>query len=101
MPFIARWPGKIPAGTTSDHISAQYDMMATLAELTGRKLEDIDGISLLHTLLGNNEEQQQHAYLYFEYHARGGQLAVRLGEDRQKESMNSRYKFHTRMPSHA
>src|SRR3546814_242944 len=36
MPFIDRWPGKIPAGTTSDHISAQYDMMATLAEQIGR-----------------------------------------------------------------
>ncbi|MBL0337447.1 MAG: sulfatase-like hydrolase/transferase [Chitinophagaceae bacterium] len=35
IPFIARWPGKIPAGKSTSHISAQYDLMATLAELTG------------------------------------------------------------------
>lgn len=32
MPMIARWPGKIKAGSKTDHISAQYDVMATLAE---------------------------------------------------------------------
>ncbi|QEC54203.1 arylsulfatase [Anseongella ginsenosidimutans] len=80
MPFIARWPGKIPAGTVSDHISAQYDIMATLAELTGQELRHTDGISLLPTLLGKNAAQEKHEYLYFEYHARGGQLAVRMGD---------------------
>lgn len=77
-PFIARWPGKIKAASTSDHISVQYDMMATLAELTGQKPEATDGISFLPVLLGK-KEQQQHPYLYFEFPENGGQLAVRLG----------------------
>ena len=36
-PFIARWPGNIPANTTSDFVSAQFDMMATFAAIAGTK----------------------------------------------------------------
>lgn len=79
-PMLARWPGKIKAGTTTDHLSAQYDVMATVADLVGIKApDDTDGISFLPTLLGKGSEQQQHDFLYFEYHAKGGQLAVRKG----------------------
>ena len=79
IPFIARWPGKIAAGTTSDLVSAQYDLMATLAELTGQKAPDTDGISFLPELLGEKEKQKKHGYLYFEYPEKGGQVAVRMG----------------------
>jgi arylsulfatase A-like enzyme len=79
MPFIARWPGKIEAGTVSDHVSVQYDLMATLAELTGTKAPPNDGISFLPTLLGKEKEQQPHEFLYFEYPENGGQRAIRYG----------------------
>ncbi|KIO75789.1 N-acetylgalactosamine-6-sulfatase [Pedobacter lusitanus] len=79
-PFIARWPGKIKPGTTSNLISAQYDMLATFAALTQQKVEHTDGISLLPELLGKTREQQQHEYLYFEYPEKGGQLAIRMGD---------------------
>jgi arylsulfatase A-like enzyme len=79
-PFIARWPGKIPAGKTSELISVQYDMMATFAELTGQKASNTDGISILPELTGNSKAQQQHKYLYFEYPEKGGQLAIRMGD---------------------
>jgi arylsulfatase A-like enzyme len=79
-PFIARWPGRIEAGRTSDHVSVQYDVMATLAELTGQKVAYTDGVSFLPELLGNTKSQQQHAYLYFEYPENGGQVAIRMGE---------------------
>jgi arylsulfatase A-like enzyme len=79
-PFIARWPGKIAAGTTNDFISVQYDMMATFAELTNQKTNNTDGISLLPTLLGNNKAQKQREYIYFEYPEKGGQLAIRMGD---------------------
>ncbi len=79
-PFIARWPGKIPAGTTSDLISAQYDLMATLAELTGQHADNTDGISFLPELLGKRAQQQKHDYLYFEFPEKGGQLAIRMGD---------------------
>ncbi|MFN8252791.1 MAG: arylsulfatase [Ferruginibacter sp.] len=78
-PFIARWPGKIPAGKVSDHVSVQYDLMATLSQLTGAKAWTNDGVSFLPTLLGNNKQQKQHEYLYFEFPEKGGQVAIRIG----------------------
>lgn len=77
VPLIARWPGKIKSGIVSDHISAQYDMFATIAELTGININKTDGISLLPTLL--SKKQKVHSYLYFEYPEKGGQLAIRMG----------------------
>jgi arylsulfatase A-like enzyme len=79
-PFVARWPAKIKPGTTTDHVSAHYDLMATLAEITGQKLTDTDGISFLPTLLGQTEKQKQHEYLYWEFSSGGGQYAVRMGD---------------------
>jgi arylsulfatase A-like enzyme len=79
-PFIVWWPGRIPAGRTSDHISVQYDFMATMAELTGQKLVPTDGVSFLPELLGNSQGQKQHEYLYFEYPENGGQVAIRMGD---------------------
>lgn len=81
VPMIARWPGKIQPGSTSDHISAFWDVMPTLAEVTHAKVpHDTDGISFLPTLLGKPEEQPQHAFLYWEYHGRGGSQALRMGD---------------------
>lgn len=81
VPLVARWPGKIKPGSVSDHISAFWDIMPTIAEITGTKApENIDGISLAPTLLGKTDEQKQHEYLYWEFRAYGGQQAVRLGK---------------------
>lgn len=79
-PFIARWPGKIKAGTTSNLVSAQYDLMATVAELTNQTVSNTDGISFLPELLGNKNGQVKHKYLYFEYPEKSGQLAIRMGD---------------------
>lgn len=80
IPFIARWPKMIPEGTTSDLISVQYDVMATLAELTHQKLTLTDGISFLPELLGNTGKQIKHEYIYFEYPENGGQVSIRMGD---------------------
>lgn len=78
VPMIARWPGKIAAGTETDHVSAFWDVMPTVAELAGAEApEIIDGISFLPTLLG--KRQAKHDYLYWEFHERGGKQAVRMG----------------------
>ena len=46
-PFLARWPGKIQAGQVSDQVCAFWDMLPTLAEISGGKAPaDIDGISV-------------------------------------------------------
>lgn len=79
VPMIATWPGKIEAGTVSDHVSAFWDFLPTVAELTGVPLpEKIDGISYLPTLLGQGA-QPEHEYLYWEFAARGGRRAIRKG----------------------
>ncbi|GEO06458.1 arylsulfatase [Adhaeribacter aerolatus] len=80
VPMIACWPGKIQANSTSDHISAFWDVMPTLAEVVNiKKPENTDGISFLPTLLGQ-AGQQQHNYLYWEFHEQGKKQAVRLGD---------------------
>jgi arylsulfatase A-like enzyme len=38
VPFIARWPGHIPAGTTSSQLVGHVDTLASVAALTGQKL---------------------------------------------------------------
>jgi len=79
VPMLVRWPGKIKAGTITDHLSAFWDVMPTLAELTGAEVpENIDGISFLPTLL-DRKRQKQHDYLYWEFHEQGGKIAVRTG----------------------
>ena len=80
-PFLARWPGKIKAGSTNHHMGAFWDMMPTFCELTGvTPPSDIDGISILPTLLGKTEAQKQHDHLYWEYHSGGSDQAVRFGD---------------------
>lgn len=76
VPLLVRWPGTIPPGTVTDIVSTQYDMMATLAELTHCGHQPTDGISLLPVLLGNDLAQQQHPWLYFEFSEYNGQIAV-------------------------
>jgi len=77
MPFIARWPGKIPAGKVSDLVSAQYDMFATFCEIAGIEAPPNDGISLLAEMTGQGQVTPRE-YLYFEFPERGGQIAVRF-----------------------
>jgi len=76
-PFIVCWPGKIKPGTISDHISAFEDFLPTVAEITGiSSPQNIDGISFLPTLL-DKVTQEQHDYLYWEFHEQKGKQAVR------------------------
>ncbi len=80
VPFIARWPGKIRPGSVTNIPSVQYDLFPTLAELTGKEVGGLDGVSLLPTLIGNNVKQKEHEFIYFEYPENGGQVAVRMGK---------------------
>ena len=80
VPFIARWPERISPGTSSDLISAQYDFLATMADLTNQQTLPTDGISFLAELLGKSDQQKKHEYLYFEYPEKNGQIAIRMGD---------------------
>jgi arylsulfatase A-like enzyme len=78
-PGMARWPGRIKPGTTSDQVWAFWDFLPTAAELAGVAApKGIDGISMLPGLLGG--QQRHHEYLYWEFHERGFSQAVRMGD---------------------
>jgi arylsulfatase A-like enzyme len=80
VPMIASWPGKIKPGSRTEHISAFWDVWPTLAELAGAEQPAyLDGISFLPTLLGA-PGQQEHDYLYWEFHEKNGRQAIRKGD---------------------
>ena len=77
--FIVKWPGKVKPGSVSDHVSAFWDVLPTLAEISGSVIPDgVDGISFLPELTG--KKQKKHEYLYWEFHEQGGKMAVRMGD---------------------
>ena len=78
VPNIARWTGTIPAGRVSDHPWAHWDVLPTLADLAhARTPPGLDGMSMSRALRG--ERQPSHPFLYWEFHERGFQQAVRMG----------------------
>lgn len=91
IPFIARWPGKVKAGTTNDLPFAFYDLMPTFCELMGvknyvkkytnpkKETDYFDGLSIAPTLLGDDSRQQRHEHLYWEF-SETDQIGVRRGD---------------------
>lgn len=70
VPFLARWPGVIPAGTTSSEMSMNFDLFATCLTLAGIPLPQdriVDGRDILPLLQG--EAPTPHDALFF-YHTR-------------------------------
>ncbi|MCG6155019.1 arylsulfatase [Rubinisphaera margarita] len=81
VPFIVRWPGKVKAGTVSDHIGYFGDFFATACDLAGVETpQGLDSISFLPELLGKSKQQKEHDYLYWEFYEQGSRQAVRQGK---------------------
>jgi arylsulfatase A-like enzyme len=66
VPFIARWPGQIPAGTTSSVAAMNIDVLPTIAARAGAALprERIDGVDMWPVLSGKSRDDL-HDALYF------------------------------------
>lgn len=80
VPLIIRWKDVIQPGSSSDLISSFQDYNPTFADIIDSHIAfHTDGISFLPTLL-NNKTQELHPYLYWEFPAYGGQVAVRMGD---------------------
>ena len=79
VPFIVNWPSWIKPGRVSDHISAFWDVLPTVAELAGAEVPQSDGVSFLPTLMGE-DDQETHDFLYWEFVERGGKQAIRKGD---------------------
>jgi uncharacterized sulfatase len=76
VPMIAWWPDTIQPATESDHPSAFWDFLPTACDLAGIETpDDIDGITFLPTLLG--QDQPAHDHLYWQYNQK---VAVRAGK---------------------
>ncbi|MFC4992630.1 arylsulfatase [Rubritalea tangerina] len=76
VPFLVRWPAKIKPASITHHPSAFWDVLPTfcdIAQVTPPK--NIQGISFLPTLTGST--QPAHPYLYWEFHEKGGKVALR------------------------
>ncbi|MFO1485140.1 MAG: sulfatase [Verrucomicrobiaceae bacterium] len=79
-PFIARWPGRVPAGQVCDEPAMEIDLLPTIAALIGGKLSErkIDGLNILPLLEGKPGARSPHEALIF---YGGSELqAVRSGE---------------------
>jgi len=73
VPFIARWPGRIPSGRRDSFISLM-DVLPTLASIAGIPIEHkVDGMDLSHNLLGKPGRDREIFSMAFE----GGVYFVR------------------------
>ncbi len=69
MPFLARWPGRIPAGTVSDTFASTMDILPTVARWTGATLpaNRLDGADISPILSGGegDVQREQEVFFYF------------------------------------
>ncbi|MDO4550918.1 MAG: arylsulfatase [Planctomycetia bacterium] len=78
IPMIVCWPRRVKASEVNPHIAAFWDFLPTVCEIVGEKVpENIDGLSFLPTLTGNDPKQKTHEYLYWEFYEGGGKQAAR------------------------
>jgi len=67
VPFIARWPGRIPASYISETPFMSIDLFPTLARLAGADLptRKIDGVDAWSVLSGQSQNSPQEAYFFY------------------------------------
>jgi arylsulfatase A-like enzyme len=80
IPFLARWPGRIEAGSRSNQLICLTDLLATCAEVVGKPLPSSageDSVSLLPALLGTAKGPLREAVVH---HSANGSFAIRQGK---------------------
>lgn len=94
VPFLARWPGKIKAGSVCDHTICLTDFIATSAEITGAKLPDNageDSFSILPHLLGTAAKPVRDSIIHQDMK---GTLSVRQGPWKLIFSSNEKHELY-------
>lgn len=89
VPFLAKWPGHIPAGTVSDQLAATIDVLPTIARITEADLprRKLDGVDILPVLTGDPQAPSPRTnYLYYY-----GQELRAVREERWKLVLPHRY----------
>ena len=80
VPFIVRWPARVPRGRSTDALVCLGDFMATCAELVGMRLPDTageDSVSFLPVLLGKSGIAPRQTLVT---HSSNGTFAIRQGK---------------------
>ncbi len=84
VPLLAKWPGHVPAGAASAAPWTFWDVLPTLAEVAGAAAPPgIDGVSMVPGLVARgaaDRKRAPHPPLYWEFHERGFDQAVRMGD---------------------
>ena len=68
VPFIVRWPGKVPAGKVSNEIVHQFDLYATLANIAGGKVPTdrvIDSMDMTDFFMGKQEASGRDGFVVY------------------------------------
>ena len=81
VPFLARWPGKVPAGAVSDETISHVDLLATVAAIVGATLPadaGEDSVDILPALLGRPRDRPLREATV--HHAASGKFAIRKGD---------------------
>ena len=79
IPFLARWPGRIPKGTVNRELGCLTDLMSTLASVTGARVPPNageDSFDLLPALLGKPHKPARDAIVH---HSNLGMFSIRQG----------------------
>ncbi len=81
VPFIARWPGRIPDGQVTDEVAVSFDLYTTFAKLAGAQLPSdrvIDGKDIMPLLTGEPGAKSPHEAFFYYYTST--LAAVRCGD---------------------
>jgi arylsulfatase len=68
VPFIMRWPGRIPAGVVSNEIVHAMDLYATFADIAGGTVPEdrvIDSVDQTAFFLGEQEQSNRDAFVVY------------------------------------
>lgn len=84
VPLIVRWPGKVPAGATSEALVSTVDFYPTLLALSGGTAPEgqvLDGFSMLPALRENQFDPEREIFTHYPvYHHEKPMSALRKGD---------------------
>lgn len=69
VPFLAKYPGQIPAGSVRDQAGVTFDLYTTLATLAGAPLptdRTFDGVDIWPVLDGSSSDEVHSAFYYYD-----------------------------------
>lgn len=80
VPYLARWPKKVKAGSSCEQLTCHTDLMATCADIVDAILPDNageDSVSMLSALLGKDKAPLREAVVH---HSINGSFSIRQGK---------------------